>query len=251
MPPKTPQKRLSASQPDAAVTVKKVRTGRAESPEPSDDLKARARALLEDKGVNDGIPASLFCPITQALLQDPVMTVDGFTYERVNIENWFKRKKTSPSTNLPISDVKLTPNLNIKWSIDEFLIARARELRRSEQHSSTGTHHVCQNLGPVKSVSELAGMFSKLDSMRDLLAETLKDWGPPQIVVIGSESSGKSSVLERLMMTPLLPRDQVSHCQRHQVNPLLCVPYIQSPPRTALPSLKASCECPRALLLRR
>ena len=30
--------------------------------------------------------------------------------------------------------------------------------------------------------------------------------GPPQFVVVGEESSGKSSVLERLMMTPLLPR---------------------------------------------
>lgn len=49
-----------------------------------------------------------------------------------------------------------------------------------------------------------------LDGMRAILDETLKDWKYPKIVVLGSESSGKSSVLERLMMFPLLPRDKVS-----------------------------------------
>ena len=38
------------------------------------------------------------------------------------------------------------------------------------------------------------------------IRDRLDGWQPPQIVVVGEESSGKSSVLERLMMTPLLPR---------------------------------------------
>jgi hypothetical protein len=50
-------------------------------------------------------------------------------------------------------------------------------------------------------------MFALLDgSMRELLTAMLDGWQPPQVVVVGEESSGKSSVLERLMMTPLLPR---------------------------------------------
>lgn len=52
-------------------------------------------------------------------------------------------------------------------------------------------------------------MFSMLDGLRDLLAEALDGWQPPQIIVLGQENSGKSSVLERLMMTPILPRDEV------------------------------------------
>ncbi len=58
------------------------------------------------------------------------------------------------------------------------------------------------------SLAELGAMFSLLDSLRQLLSETLKGWHIPNIVVVGQESSGKSSVLERLMMTPLLPRDE-------------------------------------------
>jgi hypothetical protein len=59
----------------------------------------------------------------------------------------------------------------------------------------------------VKSIAELGRVFALLDgSLRGLLAATLDGWQPPQVVVVGEESSGKSSVLERLMMTPLLPR---------------------------------------------
>lgn len=47
----------------------------------------------------------------------------------------------------------------------------------------------------VKSLAELGHMFSLLDGLRVLLAETLDGWQPPQIVVVGQESSGKSSVL--------------------------------------------------------
>jgi hypothetical protein len=59
-----------------------------------------------------------------------------------------------------------------------------------------------------KSLAELGAMFSLLDGLRQLLVQTLDGWQPPQLVVVGQESSGKSSVLERLMMTPLLPRDK-------------------------------------------
>jgi hypothetical protein len=60
---------------------------------------------------------------------------------------------------------------------------------------------------PVKSIAELGRRFALLDgSLRELLAATLDGWQPPHVVVVGEETSGKSSVLERLMMTPLLPR---------------------------------------------
>ena len=62
----------------------------------------------------------------------------------------------------------------------------------------------------MKSISELVRIFALPGgSLRELLAVTLDGWQPPSIVVVGEESSGKSrrsSVLERLMMIPLLPR---------------------------------------------
>lgn len=35
------------------------------------------------------IPAEYLCPISSEIMEDPVMTVDNFTYERKNIERWY------------------------------------------------------------------------------------------------------------------------------------------------------------------
>ena len=39
-----------------------------------------------------------------------------------------------------------------------------------------------------------------------MLAASLEGWQPPQVVMIGDESSGKSTILERLAMMPIFPR---------------------------------------------
>ena len=57
----------------------------------------------------------------------------------------------------------------------------------------------------VTSLKELGRIFAQLDGMRDLLARTLEGWQTPQLVVIGNEKTGKSTLLERLCMMPLFP----------------------------------------------
>lgn len=47
--------------------------------------------------------ADITCPITTLAITDPVVAADGHTYERAAIEAWFRRKQTSPVTNLPIT----------------------------------------------------------------------------------------------------------------------------------------------------
>jgi hypothetical protein len=34
------------------------------------------------------VPTEYLCPISSEVMEDPVSTVDGFTYERKNIERW-------------------------------------------------------------------------------------------------------------------------------------------------------------------
>ncbi|KAK3266436.1 hypothetical protein CYMTET_24941 [Cymbomonas tetramitiformis] len=62
-------------------------------------------------------------------------------------------------------------------------------------------------------LGELREAFTKLDSLREVLKETLEGWDPPSITVIGTRSVGKSSLLERLAMMPLFPRNP-SICTR-------------------------------------
>ena len=105
--------------------------------------------------------------------------------------------------------------------IDTYVTNRARELQSAIVQLNLGPAlQGINDTGPVKTLTELEGMLSQLDGIGDLLAETLQGWQTPKIVVVGSESSGKSSVLERLMMTPLLPRNKVRHCHRHQTKSL-------------------------------
>ena len=48
------------------------------------------------------------------LMDDPVVAADGHTYNREDIENWFKEHNTSPHTNEEFEDKILRPNISIR-----------------------------------------------------------------------------------------------------------------------------------------
>jgi hypothetical protein len=66
-------------------------------------------AAWEDGGVGGGggvriggavmDEVDLRCPISLELMQDPVIALDGHTYEREAIEKWFECSNSSPLTN--------------------------------------------------------------------------------------------------------------------------------------------------------
>lgn len=76
----------------------------------------QARANVEDK-----VPAFI-CLITQRLMDDPVMTVDGRSFERKDIKRYLAQLKENrqafqtPCRN-PLSSDKLTENANLKKAI--------------------------------------------------------------------------------------------------------------------------------------
>jgi DNA-binding beta-propeller fold protein YncE len=63
-------------------------------------------------------PPQFLCPILQDVMEDPVMAMDGHTYEREAIEAWFRQSDRSPMTNLPIPPV-LVPNILARQLIAE------------------------------------------------------------------------------------------------------------------------------------
>nr|XP_033802145.1 WD repeat, SAM and U-box domain-containing protein 1 [Geotrypetes seraphini]XP_033802146.1 WD repeat, SAM and U-box domain-containing protein 1 [Geotrypetes seraphini]XP_033802147.1 WD repeat, SAM and U-box domain-containing protein 1 [Geotrypetes seraphini] len=68
------------------------------------------------------IPDEFLCPITRELMRDPVIASDGYSYERMAIENWIsKKKRSSPMTNLPLQSLMLTPNRTLKMAINRWL----------------------------------------------------------------------------------------------------------------------------------
>mmetsp|Transcript_12578 Transcript_12578/g.18999 ORF Transcript_12578/g.18999 Transcript_12578/m.18999 type:complete len:443 (-) Transcript_12578:295-1623(-) len=68
-----------------------------------------------------GPPDEFLCPITQELMQDPVIAQDGHTYERTAIEAWLTTGNgTSPMTNQPLTSGTLLPNFNLKSQISSW-----------------------------------------------------------------------------------------------------------------------------------
>lgn len=63
----------------------------------------------------------LVCPITQEIMFDPVVALDGRTYERRAIEMWLTTHSNSPMTKQDITDKTLRTNWAIRSAIERFL----------------------------------------------------------------------------------------------------------------------------------
>ncbi|KAJ8116748.1 hypothetical protein OPT61_g1881 [Boeremia exigua] len=72
-------------------------------------------------GPSFNLPSELLCPISNEIMEDPVMTVDNFTYERKNIERWFHTKNTSPLTNIKLASLDLRFDAQTKQRIDAYV----------------------------------------------------------------------------------------------------------------------------------
>ena len=64
------------------------------------------------------IPEEFLCPITTALMIDPVLGSDGHTYERSAITEWLAHHQTSPITRETMTIAGLKPNYALKATIE-------------------------------------------------------------------------------------------------------------------------------------
>ena len=60
-------------------------------------------------------------PITQEVMQDPVMTTLGHTYDRHSIEEWLRNHNTDPMTNEMLPSKQLIPNHALRGMIQSHL----------------------------------------------------------------------------------------------------------------------------------
>ena len=63
---------------------------------------------------------SFICPINQTIMEDPVITPYGTTYERSAILNWLKKNKTDPLTKKTLSKEMLITNYALRSAIQEY-----------------------------------------------------------------------------------------------------------------------------------
>ena len=66
-------------------------------------------------------------------MTDPVVTVDGHSFERAAIEEWFRRRVSNPLTGLPLDSATLTPNHTLRGSIVELMNRRPELAPREDE----------------------------------------------------------------------------------------------------------------------
>ena len=76
--------------------------------------------MSEDEDSYSDAPNEFLCPITQGIMEDPVITCDGHTYEKEAISEWLEDHDKSPLTNLTLETKRLIPNVALRSAIDEY-----------------------------------------------------------------------------------------------------------------------------------
>ena len=149
---------LAAAGPSPAAFARAVRDllAAAGAPMPSDaeSMLAAHQALRADLAAASAASAAaarseketleraaaaanaFLCPITQTAMADPVLAMDGHTYERAAIERWFANgRATSPVTNARLASLTLVPNHALKSAraaFEDVAGTRANEKSASE-----------------------------------------------------------------------------------------------------------------------
>jgi GTP-binding protein EngB required for normal cell division len=152
---------------------------------------------LRTQALSDNVHHRFLDPITLDLMKDPVIAADNHTYDRESIQLWFQTSKiggqgiVSPLTSLPMSSEVLRPNDDLKRELLIFITSRESSIQ-----------------APDIKFTLSSDIYKELDRISKLSLLEQLDLKPPKIVVIGNESHGKSTLLERIIGLPLFPKDK-------------------------------------------
>jgi GTP-binding protein EngB required for normal cell division len=153
-------------------------------------MSLRSQALSEDASYK------FIDPISLDIMDDPVTASDGKVYERRFIAQWFakckaeRREFLSPMTGVPLPTDVLAPNEALKAELLAFKASKSSIV--AEDIKFTLTSDIYRELDRISQIPELNQLQLQ----------------PPKIIVVGNESHGKSTLLERIVGLPLFPKDK-------------------------------------------
>eukprot|EP00005_Dracoamoeba_jomungandri_P001536 CAMPEP_0174262220 /NCGR_PEP_ID=MMETSP0439-20130205/12847_1 /TAXON_ID=0 /ORGANISM="Stereomyxa ramosa, Strain Chinc5" /LENGTH=725 /DNA_ID=CAMNT_0015346893 /DNA_START=48 /DNA_END=2225 /DNA_ORIENTATION=- len=114
--------------PEDPRTLKRSRRGIKQSQDEAEETEGNAEEEEGGKGkekepsiLDEDHPEEFVCPITQELMNDPVVAVDGHTYERSAITEWLSQQKTSPMSGASLETTVLYPNFGLRSRIKAYL----------------------------------------------------------------------------------------------------------------------------------
>lgn len=137
---------------------------------PTDDEKQLKRPRECNGKVEDiEEPAgALICPITHELFQDPVVALDGFTYEQWAIEKHFEAQgPRSPKTNLELHSETLTPNINIRSMVQAYKEKMGLVLIRLIELSTPQLRlHPSRAIATTRAIGLIESAYANLEARR-------------------------------------------------------------------------------------
>ncbi|GJP42306.1 hypothetical protein CLOM_g1888 [Closterium sp. NIES-68] len=88
---------------------------------------------------NVTIPADFFCPISLDIMRDPVTVASGQTYERGEIERWFREgHRYCPVTRSALEDLHVAPNKSLRSIISAWCLGHGIRLSATASASAGG-----------------------------------------------------------------------------------------------------------------
>jgi len=66
------------------------------------------------------MPNDFICPIIHEIMENPVVTCEGYSYERTAITHWLTIRRTNPVTNQALVNINLIPNHSLRGAITDF-----------------------------------------------------------------------------------------------------------------------------------
>mmetsp|Transcript_25152 Transcript_25152/g.41243 ORF Transcript_25152/g.41243 Transcript_25152/m.41243 type:complete len:244 (+) Transcript_25152:329-1060(+) len=84
--------------------------------------KNETEAQENSESSSEGAPQHFHCPLTKTVMQEPVVTKEGVSYERSAILKWLKEQDVCPVTCSPLSPSNLAPNAKLQEEIDDWLL---------------------------------------------------------------------------------------------------------------------------------
>jgi len=169
-----------------------------EEEDPADDEAEDPRAVVADISPEAKAEAAILaripsfgCPISHGLFKDPVLCSDGFTYERPDINRWFKIKGESPMTRAPISNTHQYPNYALRNVITEFTRDN-EEIQNKLKESEEAQKQLELKIKLTKVMLDAAmKIIEKWDSEKAIMAEKIQTDADTKWKLVVEETQNK------------------------------------------------------------
>ena len=168
---------------------------------------AKVHEMSRQLATEDKHLQKLFDPISLDIMEDPIIASDGIAYDRSTFTSWVETHKKnnksliSPITGEPLTEEAFPPT-------EDLLQMRESFVKLGENYERNIDDFECVQIKEIGEYMLSSDIFRDFDRLKNMNVLSDLNLRPPQIVVLGNESHGKSTLLERLIGFPIFPRDR-------------------------------------------